>query len=135
MCSSDLTLGGAGLLWQVSIADLAADGPFSDVPGLDRHFALLSGAATLRSADPAFEHAGTVATPPFAFQGDWPVECTVDQRPARALNVMTRRGRAGAQVTWVEVNGATVLEKPASETLIVVLAEGGVRATGSGQTV
>jgi len=126
------TLGGASLVWHASLADIVADGPFSRLPGLDRHFALLTGAATLRCDDPAFEHRVAADTAPFAFQGDWAIDCTVQARPARALNIITRRGQAAAQLTAVQVSEATLLEKAVGETLIAILARGAVRAAGGG---
>jgi len=93
---------GAGMddfAWRVSVADIAADGPFSAFPGVDRQIALLSGAGVrLRAADGSFDHALVRVGEPFAFPGETGVQATLVDGVTRDFNVMTRRGRCRARI-------------------------------------
>ncbi len=87
--------GGADFDWRVSIAEIANDGPFSLYPEVDRVLILLRGAMDLvidgvSRKVPRFS--------PIAFAGESDVEARLSQGPTMDLNVMTRRGRADAQV-------------------------------------
>jgi hypothetical protein len=116
------------LYWQVSRPRIERDTPFSKLPGLDRQFMLVSGrGATLRvhSAADGVDFVRRIDRPlePFAFRGDWDVECTLADGPVEVLNVMTRRGRAGARVEVREVGAAALVRKGAGETLVVYAAD------------
>jgi environmental stress-induced protein Ves len=129
---------GAGydaLDWQVSRPEIAADGPFSSFPGLDRQFMLVTGnglTLKIRSNNEglAFDHPVDTPLEPFAFRGEWDVECILRGGPVQAFNVMTRRGRAGARLEIVEASAARPVAKPAGETLLVYVARGPVDAWG-----
>ncbi|CAM8665116.1 ves Protein Ves [Comamonadaceae bacterium] len=80
--------------WQLRIsrADIAADGPFSAFPGVQRWFAVLEGAGvalalpvpqTLRAGDAPLEFDGTAAP-----------ECHLLEGPTQDLNLMTRQGQS-----------------------------------------
>lgn len=85
--------------WRVSVADIAADGPFSAFPGIDRQIVLLSGAGVRLCADDgSFDHALTDAGEPFAFCGETGVQATLVDGATRDFNVMTRRGRCRARL-------------------------------------
>ena len=60
---------------------------------------------------------------PFAFRGDWDVDCVLTDGPVEVLNVMTRRGRCGARIEIREVGAPALARKPADETLIVYAAD------------
>ena len=86
---------GAGLAdfgWRVSMATVAADGPFSAFPGIDRTLAVLAGAGMhldiagqdTRFLDPT--------TPPLAFPADAATTARLAGGAITDLNVMTRRG-------------------------------------------
>ena len=85
-----------GLLWRLSMAQVAEDGPFSAFPGLDRSLTVIDGPGfglqgegwALR-ADPGV---------PVGFPGDVPVMATEVTGPAEDLNVMWRRNRFAARV-------------------------------------
>jgi len=81
--------------WRISIADVTADGAFSDLPGVDRVITLTEGAWMRLDVDG--EEVVLQPQRPFAFQGESDVVCTVPE-PTRDLNVMTRRGVAVAEV-------------------------------------
>ena len=125
-----------GFDWQVSRPEITQDGPFSRFTGLDRQFMLVSGAGlTLRlrsEADGvALERRIDRALEPFAFRGDWETECFLADGPVQVLNVMTRRGRAGARIEIASPGAARALAKPAGETLLAYVARGPVDAWGS----
>lgn len=77
---------------RLSIADVAAAGPFSQFPGVDRVITLLEGAGfALRG--PAGAHRVTEVGAPLAFRGEDAWDCTLLEGPVRDFNVMVRRGR------------------------------------------
>ena len=85
--------------WRVSIAHIAADGPFSAFTGVDRVITLLEGAGVrLTSDDGAFDHALSTPLAPFAFAGEAPVMGTLLGGDCHDFNVMTRRATCLAQV-------------------------------------
>jgi environmental stress-induced protein Ves len=106
---------GAGMAefdWRISVADIAADGPFSAFPGIDRQIVLLDGAGVrLRADDGSFDHRLDAVGEPFAFAGETGVHACLLDGATRDFNVMTRRGRARARVSSarqaVVVPGAT----------------------------
>jgi environmental stress-induced protein Ves len=81
--------------WRLSLATIAAKGPFSLFPGLVRHFALVAGTVELRRADGGLLPAdGTLLArldaqaPPLTFAGDDAVHADPGDAPALALNLM-----------------------------------------------
>jgi environmental stress-induced protein Ves len=124
-----------GFDWQISRPEIAADGPFSSLPGLDRQFMLVSGRGLtlkIRSDDEGLSFDRPIDAPlePFAFRGEWAVECVLRDGPVQVFNVMTRRGRAGARREVVAAAAARPVAKPAGETLLVYVARGPVEAWG-----
>lgn len=118
---------GAGLDafdWRVSRARVAAAGPFSVFPGIDRTLAVVEGGAIdLVFADRRERLDPT--TPPLAF----PADVAVDGRPTGGsiadLNVMTRRGRWSHRVDRLTVGDTAVLELGGD--LAFIVAVGAVR--------
>lgn len=85
--------------WRVSIASIAADGPFSAFPGMDRVIVLLDGSGVrLRSRDGRVDHRLDTPLAPFAFAGELPIDCSLLAGPTSDFNVMTRRGLLRAEV-------------------------------------
>ncbi|MEY8875475.1 MAG: HutD family protein [Leptothrix sp. (in: b-proteobacteria)] len=141
-----------GLLWRISIADLAREAPFSAFDAIDRHAVLLSGAGlTLVDAHPA--GAGQPAPAPIhfdaigairAFAGEAALQACLGDVPARLFNVMTRRGawRADLQVHTCTAPGpgrpVGTATPPQLEVLLVldgsllVCQPGGVFSLGAG---
>ena len=103
---------GAGLDsfgWRVSIATIAAAGPFSVFAGVDRSITLLEGdGVRLFTHDGRIEHRLDVALQPFAFSGDEPIDCTLLGNASNDFNVMTRRGHWRAEVRVLD--RATAIE-------------------------
>ncbi len=83
--------------WRISCAQVAAHGPFSRFPGIDRVLVILEGELALAVAGgPAL-----VLTPesaPCAFPGDAAASAGPVAGTVHDLNVMTRRGRCAARV-------------------------------------
>ncbi|MGH6625997.1 MAG: HutD/Ves family protein [Burkholderiaceae bacterium] len=85
--------------WRVSIASIAADGPFSAFPGVDRVIVLLDGSGVrLRSRDGKVDHRLDTPLAPFAFAGELPIDCSLLAGPSSDFNVMTRRGLLHAEL-------------------------------------
>jgi environmental stress-induced protein Ves len=93
---------GAGLDsfgWRVSIATIAAAGPFSVFGGVDRSITLLEGdGVRLFTHDGRIDHRLDVPHRPFAFSGDEAIDCTLLGGASNDFNVMTRRGQWLADV-------------------------------------
>ena len=120
--------------WQVSRTAIGRGTPFSRLAGLDRHFMLLSGNGVIlrvRGTAEGVDFAQRIDRPfePFAFRGDWDVDCALVDGPVEVLNVMTRRGRAGARIEIRAVTAPALARKAAGETL-VVYAAGALTAYG-----
>jgi len=103
---------GAGLDsfgWRVSIATIAAAGPFSVFAGIDRSIMLLEGdGVRLFTHDGLIEHRLDVPHRPFAFSGDDAIDCTLLGGASNDFNVMTRRGQWRADVQVLD--HATAIE-------------------------
>lgn len=107
--------------WRVSLAEVAADGPFSAFPGVDRTLTLAEGAGM----DLTVAGAHRIVDERFApqdFAGDEPTDCRLLDGPVVNFNVMYRRG--AATVDTAVVRGRLTLGAPAGETLLVVALEG-----------
>lgn len=85
--------------WRVSIASIAAAGPFSVFKGVDRHIMLLGGdGVRLQSGDGQLAHRLDMPHVPFAFSGDSAIDCTLLGGASSDFNVMTRRGQWHAEL-------------------------------------
>jgi environmental stress-induced protein Ves len=110
--------------WQVSRPTIERDTPFSKLAGLDRQFMLVSGnglTLSVRSAEDRVDFEQRIDRPfePFAFRGDWDVECALAGGAVEVLNVMTRRGRAAARIEIREIGAPALVRKATGETLVV----------------
>ena len=93
-----LPAGGDDWTLRISVADIAADGPFSPFPGVTRWFAVLEGAGVrLAFADRTLNVARGDA--PLRFDGADAPGCALLDGPTRDLNVMVRHDRADSLVT------------------------------------
>lgn len=93
---------GAGLEdfgWRVSIATIAASGPFSVFGGVDRVIMLLDGAGmALRADDGSLNERIDQPLHPFAFTGDTALHCDLLGGPTQDFNLMLRRQRMSGRV-------------------------------------
>ncbi|KVC98125.1 histidine utilization protein HutD [Burkholderia ubonensis] len=87
--------------WRVSVADVAAAGPFSHFEGVDRTLVLLSGAGmTLAAADGA-RHVLDAPLARADFAGETAIDATLHDGPTRDFNLMTRRATTrGSVAVW-----------------------------------
>jgi hypothetical protein len=121
--------------WEVTRARIVDDGPFPLHPGFDRHLVLLAGGAlaldVVGEADQVrFTHGVAMPLAPFAFRGDWRVNCRLEGGPAEVLNVFTRRGCAAARIDTLAPELPRPVGKPGGEALVAAVAAGSVTAWG-----
>lgn len=107
---------GAGLdafAWRVSIADVAADGPFSVFDGVDRVIVLLEGKGVMLRAAGDGRAIRRLDEPfvPFTFSGDDRITSSLLAGPSADFNVMTRRGAAQAEVRVVRMSDRLVASR------------------------
>lgn len=76
--------------WRVSLATIAADGPFSRFDGVDRVIVLLSGGGVLLQGEGA-THRLDVPLQPHAFAGEAPLHAVLLGAVSEDFNVMCRR--------------------------------------------
>ena len=89
--------------WRVSLAEVAADGPFSAFPDVDRTLTVVEGAGMDLTVD-GERHLVNTRYVPRDFRGDVPTDCRLLDGPVVNLNVMWRRGAAStASVPTVAV--------------------------------
>ncbi|MEU9254579.1 HutD family protein [Streptomyces sp. NPDC048270] len=109
--------------WRVSLAEVAADGPFSAFPGVERTLTLAEGAGMELSVAGAHRLVDERFAPQ-DFAGDEPTDCRLLDGPVVNFNVMYRRG--AARVDTAVVRGRLTLDAPAGQTLLVVALSGPV---------
>ncbi|MFJ3723642.1 HutD family protein [Streptomyces sp. NPDC090045] len=107
--------------WRVSLAEVAADGPFSSFPGVDRTLTLAEGAG-MDLAVAGVRHLVDERFAPRDFAGDEPTDCRLLDGPVVNFNVMYRRSATRAETAVVR--GALALTVPPGETLLVVALDG-----------
>lgn len=93
----------AGPDWRlrISLADIAADGPFSAFAGVQRWFAVIEGAGVVLSFADG-ERPQSVADEPLCFDGAQAPGCRLIDGPTRDLNVMLRGGARGRLVRAID---------------------------------
>jgi environmental stress-induced protein Ves len=111
-----------GFVWRVSIAGVAADGPFSSFPGIDRSLWLLRGAGMELTIDGD----STRLVRPLQridFAGEASVQARLLGGPTEDLNVMVARSAAvgSAAVCELAVGEVLAVELPAAQHLLLVL--------------
>lgn len=88
--------------WRLSVAEVAADGPFSSFEGIDRILVLLSGAGMdLHFVDEQHVERLRPVRDMSSFAGDASVHATLIGGPTTDLNLMWRRDRWDAGVREV----------------------------------
>ena len=108
-----------GFDWRVSIATIAAAGPFSAFPDVDRVIMLLEGAGVrLHAGTAGVDHRLDTPLMPFAFAGDVALDCDLLGGPSTDFNVMTRRGKLRAEVQVLHAAGDLA---PAGRGLLLAL--------------
>jgi environmental stress-induced protein Ves len=98
---------GAGMdafAWRVSLAEVAADGPFSAFPDVDRTLTVVEGAGMDLTVGGERRLVNTRYAPR-DFRGDVPTDCRLLDGPVVNLNVMWRRGAGSTAPTVAVVRG------------------------------
>ena len=93
----------ASMEWRISVATVAAPGPFSSLPGVDRVLLMLDDVEAVLSVDGAAVPMRQLDQ--VGFSGDSDVALTSVSAPARDLNLMTRRGLWAGRLTRVDLAG------------------------------
>jgi environmental stress-induced protein Ves len=116
-----------GLLWRLSIAEVASDGPFSRFDNIDRIILLLTGEGF--SLHGVGEKPQILNRPlqPFCFAGETPIHCSLLNGAVRDFNLMTRRGAVHAELQVLTI-GSAVQTLPLSAQTLLYVAAGSVDA-------
>lgn len=126
---------GAGLDdfdWRISTAQVAASGPFSIFPGIDRSLAILRGDGLSLQPD---EQDAVLLTPdsePFAFAGEQRIDATLISGPIADFNVMTRRASWRHSLQVVRINGTQRFARQ-SDLLFVYCMQGELQVRNDGE--
>ncbi len=98
-------------VWRMSVAEVAASGPFSRFEGVQRWFAVLGGAG-VRLRIGAQTHQLTGSSAPLCFDGASPVDCELLDGATQDFNLMQRGPRAGAAMRRIYGSHRFVLDAP-----------------------
>lgn len=104
--------------WRISVAEVAADGPFSDFAGVQRWFAVVRGAG-VRLAIDGQVHEVVAASAPLEFDGAAQVDSWLLSGPTHDLNLMVQRARATGRMTRL---AGTQRFAPAADGVLAVYA-------------
>jgi environmental stress-induced protein Ves len=107
--------------WRLSLADVATDGPFSSLPGIDRWIAVASGEGMVLTIDDGEPVRIGHHDPAFAFDGGATTTCRLLDGPIRDLNLMLRQGTATGSLELHRLAPGETLHAPADTAAMVVL--------------
>ena len=105
--------------WRVSMATVAADGPFSTFPNIDRTLSVLSGDGIVLEIEGREAAHLTRQSAPLSFPGDAPTIGRLMGGPIVDLNVMSRRGRVAHHVVRHTSTRAVEIKTAADVTLFL----------------
>lgn len=97
--------------WRASIATIAADGPFSAFPGINRSITLLSGEGVHLSDNGQINHSLNTIGAPFPFSGDLALNARLLGGTTMDFNLMTRRGVCSSRVVALRESGVVTRGK------------------------
>ena len=115
--------------WRLSIADVEADGPFSSLPGIDRHILVAHGDGMALTID-GTTHVVRSGEPPLPFAGEAVTTCRLLGGPINDLNLMVRRDLATGALRRVHLASGDVYA-PSADDVAVVLLGGTADADGT----
>ncbi len=112
-----------GFTWRVSCAQVDSDGPFSQLPGVDRSLWLWRGRGLRLSVDGAEV---LLATPyaRYDFAGEVPVAATRLAGACEDVNVMTNRARGRADARLVALHAGDTLRVPSAPQWLLLVLDG-----------
>lgn len=116
--------------WRISIAEVAAGGPFSSFPGVDRVLTVIAGEGLSLAIDGRPAVVLGAASPPLAFSGEARCEAALRAGPIRDLNVMVRRGGWRVEVRRRSLHADEAIACGAGFTLLLALESVGVSWAG-----
>jgi environmental stress-induced protein Ves len=116
--------------WRMSVADVTQDGPFSSFDGVQRWFAVLSGAGVRLSVDGAVQMLGP-SSAPVAFDGGAATTCEVVAGPTQDFNLMVREGRGRME----RVSGNVAQAVSSGSAIGLWSSASGARVTFEGQEI
>lgn len=124
LCRQD---NGQGLLWRLSIAEVASDGPFSCFDNIDRIILLLTGEGFSLHGVGDKPQVLDAPLKPYSFAGETAIHCTLLDGAVRDFNLMTRRGAVQAQLQVLTIGSAIQTLLLSTQTLVYI-ASGSVNA-------
>jgi len=103
-------------VFRMSVARIDSDGPFSEFKGVERWFAVLSGAGVVL----AFPNQQIVLgplDPVIQFSGDLPCDCSLTDGPTLDFNLMVQ----GARANMTRINRAAFAQQIKATTTLAIL--------------
>ncbi|MBT2504557.1 HutD family protein [Streptomyces sp. ISL-98] len=113
--------GMADFAWRISLAEVAADGPFSAFPGVDRILTMAEGAGMDLTVGGERRLVDTCCVPQH-FPGDVATHCRLLGGRVVNFNVMYRRDRTSTTVAVVR--GESAVTVPPGGTVVIVALDG-----------
>lgn len=115
--------------WRISMATVAADGPFSTFPGIDRTLAVLTGSGLFLQIGASEEALLRVESEPLAFPADVATSARLVAGPITDLNLMTRRATHRHTLTLQPVPSR---QPGLAGGIVYLIVKGEGHATGTG---
>ena len=106
--------------WRLSIADVEADGPFSSLPGIDRHILVAHGDGMALTID-GTTHIVRSGEPPLPFAGEAVTTCRLLGGPINDLNLMVRRDLATGALRRVHLASGDTYTPDTDDVAVVLL--------------
>jgi environmental stress-induced protein Ves len=125
----------ARFLARLSIASVAASGPFSVFPGVDRTLLILDGAGVALTRDGAPEVVLDRRSPPFVFPGEAGIHCRLLDGPVRDFNLMVDRALAEASLEVIHLAPGGTRTFAGTGTVWLYCVTGGASVSGMPLTV
>lgn len=110
--------------WRVSMAKVAASGPFSVFPGIDRTLSVLSGDGIVLKIAGRDDVRLDRSSPPYGFPADLACEGVLIAGEIEDLNVMVRRNHLLHRVRRLRLAGRTSVAITGDTALVVARASG-----------
>jgi hypothetical protein len=121
-----------GFRWRLSSAEVAASGPFSAFPGLERWLLLLEGAGLDIDFGPHGRVALIEPLVPIHFPGDWPAMATLVDGPCTDFNLMVDPRQCRVRVEAFSLASPRPISLPTASILIIFVARGTLYAPEAG---
>ncbi|MFC4161340.1 HutD/Ves family protein [Chitinimonas lacunae] len=123
----------ARFLYRVSIATVAADGPFSHFPGVERWLMLLEGAGMELALSDGRTLELDRPLHPLRFAGELEVVGELFKGPIRDFNLMVDRNGCAAELEVVRLGASESQYEVVDDCLLLYLLEGGLTLRQAGQ--